>query len=149
MSREILFRGKNVDNGVWVEGYLSFHYVDGVNADGFIYTGKSRIYCQEECESYDVFTKTVGQYTGLRDKNGTKIFEGDIIKVDNGTRTHCFVVKFGKFKPTMIYDYMEDEFGERPKEFCVGMYGKAITKGKDDVLITDRSDFFEIIGNIY
>ena len=81
--REILFRGKRVDNNQWTEGFLSFIYTDGRNSNGFIYTDKAQIYSPVEVRSHDVYTATVGQYTGLCDKNWvTKIFEGDLIRLD-------------------------------------------------------------------
>ena len=85
MKREILFRGKRTDNGEWVYGYLIGNNVivgEVVDFDEDYFNTQFW---------YKVDPETVGQFTGLTDKNGTKVFEGGIIRV-NGVVN--FAVKY-------------------------------------------------------
>ena len=83
--REILFRGKRIDNGEWVYG---FYYVSRCKSEKFHFIWT------DSCNNLRaaVHPETVGQYTGLTDKDGVKIFEGDICRFFNGEEYSIYEV---------------------------------------------------------
>ena len=145
--REILFRGKRLDNGEWVYGSFCMDAREQFNGlcgvDGFI-----RLYdkAKGKMQTYEVDRETVGQYTGLNDKNVMKIWEGDIIKMDNGKSSSIAVVKFGEYYPKMFYLMMDICFPIAQHINANGFFAES-TKHEDMILF--KSPFIEVIGNIH
>lgn len=98
MSREILFRGKRLDNKQWVYG---FFWKD-------IWGGGESCYIYYDTTDYPVDPATVGQYTGLDDTFGNRVFEGDILKLthdwyDGDSDVWYAIVEFGN--PNGLYSW--------------------------------------------
>lgn len=124
MKREILFKAKRVDNGEWVESCSIVHLFDNnrnVIAVGFVPVGTSA----DATDVVPVEPETVCQYTGLRDSNGQRIFEGDIMNRSMFTGVVLF-----KFSRWQIEPTGDSEFIHYPS-----FYGNAVT--------------FEVVGNIH
>lgn len=95
--REILFRGKRFDNGEWVEGDL----IQGVgHKDGKMFIlpiikNLSYLEGYDHLDSYQVIPESVGQFTGMVDKKGVKIFEDDILQgVSNDVFSYEKICKY-------------------------------------------------------
>ena len=133
--REILFRGKKTYDQEWIEGhycrYETTQIGGGVNEMHRIVP-----YFASALYGFEVDPSTVGQYTGLTDKNGQKIFEGDIIKIvpDYDYSDDYSISKVYSYNGIFCVDYHGDDFDSTALGFL------------EDYL---PDGGFEVIGNIH
>ena len=148
---EILFRGKRKDNSEWVFGHniiLGKRKDNGERRAFIVPTGEYIDDCKTKTgrlilimPQIEIIPETIGQCTGLKDKNGKKIFEGDIIRaitLDAGTESMA-IVCFGNF--------IDENNGDEDIGFYIEFDGIKTTITQ--LAMEECKNRIEVIGNIH
>lgn len=140
MNREIIFRGKSIGAGVWLYGNLQVPGKPGV--EYFMW--------DEELYQRAVYSETIGQYTGLKDKGGKKIFEGDILclTIPDGS-TRYFVVEWANRNRLLmpLGGFERDGNPIRISGWCFNWNGHCLYPTVIDGV--PDNERMEVVGNIH
>lgn len=139
--REILFRAKRIDNGEWAEGFYQNRFDVNEDIEHLIFWRKS--YTVWEYAKID--SETLCQYTGLKDKNGNRIWENSILKgftypfFCDGEFNYFATVEWSEeYKYFFLYTVKNPESTVR-----------GISEGNSELFEDFNSDDWEVIGNIF
>lgn len=128
--REILFKGKHKGEQGWIFGFLNQHIGDMIFDCCGEAIGPGGYYINEWCEKVDtgkygqiyaVFTKSIGQFTGLSDNKGSQIFEGDIV-CDEQSGYEYLVKYFEEYACFALADFRGKIEWDHPEDFLEDIY---------------------------
>lgn len=138
MEDRYLFRGKRIDNGEWVEGYLSYPFCTKKGNESYYFYAKDSLGFFCRCV---VDASTICQCTGLKDKNGNLIWENDIVK--DLFSDACAQIKYGSYQS--CFDSTKTEH----VGFYVDWSGKYAKRYRKDLGYWTNMVNAEVIGNIF
>lgn len=152
--RNILFKAKRIDNGEWVQGYYCEGTCNSNCGISLIITelnvkilyrsvlpSATDIEDIRDFDIYEVDEKTICQYTGLKDKNGNKIWENDIVELYDTNNNYKWkaIVKFGNPNATYNWGYQLHPIGQYKVNTDILLW----------VEMEDTGTICEVIGNVF